>query len=40
MSGKLIDLIHPIHDGMPTFPAYWHPFVEISQLGRIAIEKR
>lgn len=37
---KVIDLTFPIEEGMPTFPAHWHPLVEISQLGRFGFEDR
>ncbi len=37
---KYIDLTHPIHEGMITAPAPWHPPVEISQLGRHCLEGR
>ena len=37
---KTIDLSFPIHEGMTTFPSHWHPFVEITQLGRHGIENR
>lgn len=40
MSRRIIDLTMPIHEGMQTFPAHWHPFVEITQLGRHGIENR
>jgi len=40
MSKKIIDLTMPIEEGMQTFPVYWHPFVEITQLGRHGIENR
>lgn len=40
MSPKIIDLTMPIEEGMQTFPAHWHPFVEISQLGRHGLENR
>ena len=40
MNRRIIDLTMPIHEGMQTFPAHWHPFVEISQLGRHGIEQR
>ena len=40
MNKRIIDLTMPIHEGMQTFPAHWHPFVEISQLGRHGIEQR
>ncbi len=37
---SLIDLTLSIREGMPTYPAHWHPRVEINQLGRIGIEGR
>jgi arylformamidase len=37
---KYIDLTLEIREGMQTFPTHWHPFVEISQLGRFGIENR
>lgn len=37
---KIIDLTHPLHPGMPTFPVQWHPYVEISPMGRYGIEGR
>jgi arylformamidase len=37
---RKIDLTFTIEEGMTTFPTHWHPFVEISQLGRLGIEKR
>jgi len=37
---KYIDLTHPIHEGMITAPAPWHPVVEITQLGRHCLEGR
>jgi len=37
---KIIDLTHPIHDGMTTYPVHWHPMVEISIMGRHGIENR
>jgi arylformamidase len=40
MGRVIVDLSFPIHEGMTTFPVYWHPMVEISQLGRIGIEGR
>lgn len=40
MERRIIDLTYPIHEGMTTFPTHWHPFVEISQLGRHGIENR
>jgi kynurenine formamidase len=40
MPTRIIDLSHPIHDGMPTFPVAWHPYVEVTQLGRHGIEAR
>ena len=38
--GKIIDLSMNIEEGMQTFAAPWHPFVEITQLGRHGIENR
>ncbi|MBB1485635.1 cyclase family protein [Oceanospirillum sediminis] len=38
--GKIIDLSMTIDEGMQTFAAHWHPFVEITQLGRHGIENR
>lgn len=40
MRGRIIDLSMPIEEGMQTFPAHWHPFVEVTQLGRHGIEDR
>ena len=37
---RIIDLTFPIHEGMTTFAAPWHPFVEVTQLGRHGIEGR
>ena len=37
---KLIDLSMMIEEGMQTFAAPWHPFCEITQLGRHGIENR
>jgi arylformamidase len=37
---KFIELTHPIHEGMITAPAPWHPVVEITQLGRHCLEGR
>jgi kynurenine formamidase len=37
---RIIDLTHPIHDGMMTYPSHWHPKVEISMQGRYGIEGR
>ena len=37
---RKVDLTYPIQEGMTTFPTHWHPFVEISQLGRHGIENR
>lgn len=36
----VVDLTFPIHEGMTTFPVHWHPFVEVSQLGRLGMEGR
>ncbi len=40
MSKQIIDLTMHIEEGMQTFPTLWHPFVEITQLGRHGIENR
>ena len=40
MNKKIIDLTMEINEGMQTFPTHWHPFVEITQLGRHGIENR
>lgn len=40
MSKAMIDLTLPIHEGMTTFPVLWHPYVEITQLGRHGWEGR
>jgi kynurenine formamidase len=40
MARQIIDLTFPIHEGMTTFPTHWHPFVEISMLGRHGLENR
>jgi len=37
---KITDLTMTIEEGMQTFAAHWHPFVEITQLGRHGIENR
>ena len=37
---KIIDLTMPLEEGMQTFPVYWHPFFEVTQLGRHGIENR
>ena len=37
---KIIDLTMSLKEGMQTFPTHWHPFVEITQLGRHGIENR
>ncbi|HEY9759831.1 MAG TPA: cyclase family protein [Oculatellaceae cyanobacterium] len=40
MKKRIVDLTYPIHEGMTTFPTHWHPFVEISILGRHGLENR
>lgn len=40
MSKKLIDISLLIEEGMTTFPSIWHPYVEITQLGRMGVEQR
>jgi arylformamidase len=37
---RIVDLTMYIEEGMQTFPTHWHPFVEITQLGRHGIEDR
>ncbi|NDV27175.1 cyclase family protein [Desulfovibrio sp. JC010] len=37
---RIIDLTMDVHEGMQTFQTYWHPFVEVTQLGRHGIENR
>lgn len=37
---KIIDLSMEIREGMQTFEAPWHTYVEISQMGRHGIENR
>lgn len=36
----IIDLSHPIRDGIQTFPGGWHPNVAIQSLGRLSVEGR
>lgn len=40
MTRNIIDLSMLIHEGMQTFTVPWHPYVEITQLGRHGIENR
>ena len=40
MKKTIIDLTYLIHEGMTTFPRPWHPWVEITHLGRHGIEGR
>ena len=40
MTRRIVDLTMTIEEGMQTFAAPWHPFVEITQLGRHGIENR
>jgi len=40
MNRHIVDLTMTIEEGMQTFWGYWHPFVEITQLGRHGIENR
>lgn len=40
MTTRIIDLTMYIEEGMQTFPTHWHPFVEITQLGRHGLENR
>lgn len=37
---RIIDLSMTIEEGMQTFCAHWHPFVEITHMGRHGIENR
>ncbi|MEZ6107340.1 MAG: cyclase family protein [Pirellulaceae bacterium] len=40
MSRRIVDLTLTIEEGMTTFPVHWHPFVEITMLGRHGMENR
>jgi arylformamidase len=40
MTRRIVDLTMALHEGMQTFPAHWHPFVEVTQMGRHGIENR
>ena len=40
MTARIIDLTMTLEEGMQTFPTHWHPFVEITQLGRHGLENR
>jgi len=40
MTNRIIDLTMTLEEGMQTFPTHWHPFVEITQLGRHGLENR
>lgn len=40
MKSRIVDLTMTLEEGMQTFWGYWHPMVEITQLGRLGIEKR
>ncbi|KZL01860.1 MULTISPECIES: cyclase family protein [unclassified Pseudovibrio] len=40
MVKTIVDLTMMLEEGMQTFPTHWHPFVEITQLGRHGIEDR
>jgi arylformamidase len=37
---NIVDLTYTIENGMTTFPVSWHPFVEVTMLGRHGIENR
>lgn len=37
---KIVDLSLELHEGMLTYPAPWHPVVEVTQLGRFCQEGR
>jgi arylformamidase len=38
--GRLVDLSHPLHEGMLTFPGLNHPRTEVTQLARHRVEGR
>lgn len=40
MTQRIVDLTMHLEEGMQTFPTHWHPFVEITQLGRHGLENR
>lgn len=40
MSERVHDLSYPIHHGMSTYPAPYHPRVEVQRLGRLEVEGR
>lgn len=40
MARRMVDLTLTIREGMTTFPVPWHPFVEVTQLGRHGLEQR
>lgn len=40
MTRQIVDLTMHLEEGMQTFPTHWHPFVEITQLGRHGLENR
>jgi arylformamidase len=40
MTQGIVDLTMHLEEGMQTFPTHWHPFVEITQLGRHGLENR
>lgn len=37
---RYVDLSMMLHEGMQSFPAHWHPYVEVTQMGRHGIENR
>lgn len=37
---RYVDLSMMLHEGMQSFPAHWHPYVEMTQMGRHGIENR
>jgi acyl-CoA synthetase (AMP-forming)/AMP-acid ligase II/kynurenine formamidase len=39
-AGRLVDLSHPLHEGMLTFPGLNHPRTEVTQLARHGVEGR
>jgi kynurenine formamidase len=37
---RVVDLTHPMHEGMTTYPSPCHPVFEMTQLGRHGLEDR
>lgn len=40
MAKRIVDLTFPLHQGMPKFFAYWHPYVQIKKMGKHNSEGR